>query len=94
MEQIIVVGGGLAGLSAAHTALERGARVLVIDKNPFFGGNSTKATSGINGAGTRTQREKKINDSAEQFLEDTMRGGAKSEELAKVLTYESGPGVE
>lgn len=51
MEQIIVVGGGLAGLSAAHTAMERGARVLVIDKNGFFGGNSTKATSGINGAG-------------------------------------------
>ena len=47
----IVVGGGLAGLSAAHTAMERGSRVLVIDKNPFFGGNSTKATSGINGAG-------------------------------------------
>ena len=51
MDQIIVVGGGLAGLSAAHTAMERGSRVLVIDKNGFFGGNSTKATSGINGAG-------------------------------------------
>lgn len=25
----------------------------VLDKNPFFGGNSTKATSGINGAGTK-----------------------------------------
>ncbi|CAD6913991.1 unnamed protein product, partial [Tilletia controversa] len=47
----IVVGGGLSGLSAAHTLYERGANVLVLDKNPFFGGNSTKATSGINGAG-------------------------------------------
>ncbi|CAD6933460.1 unnamed protein product, partial [Tilletia controversa] len=45
----IVVGGGLSGLSAAHTLYERGANVLVLDKNPFFGGNSTKATSGING---------------------------------------------
>lgn len=53
--QIIVVGGGLAGLSAAHTILERGGSVVVMDKNPFFGGNSTKATSGINGALTRTQ---------------------------------------
>jgi uncharacterized protein with NAD-binding domain and iron-sulfur cluster len=44
--QVVVVGGGLAGLSAAHTALERGARVVVLDKNPFCGGNSTKATSG------------------------------------------------
>lgn len=31
--QVIVVGGGLAGLSAAHTLLERGASVLVLDKN-------------------------------------------------------------
>jgi NADPH-dependent 2,4-dienoyl-CoA reductase/sulfur reductase-like enzyme len=46
---VIIVGGGLAGLSAAHTVLERGGRVLVLDKNPFYGGNSTKATSGING---------------------------------------------
>ncbi|KAK5801977.1 hypothetical protein F5H01DRAFT_80998 [Linnemannia elongata] len=56
--QIIVVGGGLSGLSAAHTVLEHGLNVLVIDKNAFFGGNSTKATSGINGALTKTQIRK------------------------------------
>lgn len=94
MDQVIVVGGGLAGLSAAHTAMERGSRVLVVDKNPFFGGNSTKATSGINGAGTRTQRNKNIPDGPEVFEADTMRGGAKSAAHAKVLTWESGPGVE
>lgn len=94
MDQIIVVGGGLAGLSAAHTAMERGSRVLLIDKNPFMGGNSTKATSGINGSGTRTQRKTGIQDSPETFEEDTIRGGAKSKEHARVLTWESGPGVE
>jgi phytoene dehydrogenase-like protein len=36
--QVIVVGGGLAGLSAAHTVLERGGNVLLLDKNPFLGG--------------------------------------------------------
>ena len=46
MDQIIVVGGGLAGLSAAHTAMERGSRVLLVDKNPFMGGNSTKVIDG------------------------------------------------
>lgn len=94
MDQVIVVGGGLAGLAAAHTVLERGGRVILVDKNPFMGGNSTKATSGINGAGTRTQRTKGVSDSPEVFQADTMRGGAKSEAHAKVLTYESGPGVE
>jgi succinate dehydrogenase/fumarate reductase flavoprotein subunit len=54
-QQIIVVGGGLSGLSAAHTVLERGGNVLLLDKNSFMGGNSTKATSGINGALTNTQ---------------------------------------
>ena len=60
MSQIIVVGGGLSGLSAAHTVLEHGGRVLIVEKNPFMGGNSTKATSGINGALTKTQIAKGI----------------------------------
>ena len=51
VEKVIVVGGGLAGLSACHTILERGGNVVLIDKMAFLGGNSTKATSGINGAG-------------------------------------------
>lgn len=94
MEQVIVVGGGLAGLSAAHTVLENGGNVFVVDKNAFFGGNSTKATSGINGSGTRTQRSKGVADSPEIFEADTLRGGAKRPDLAKVLTHESGPAVE
>lgn len=54
-DKVIVIGGGLAGLSAAHTILERGGRVLLLDKQPFLGGNSTKATSGINAALTNQQ---------------------------------------
>lgn len=65
MAQVIVVGGGLSGLSSAHTVLERGGRVLVLDKVALLGGNSTKATSGINGAGTRTQVAKGVPDTAE-----------------------------
>ena len=51
--QVIVIGGGLAGLSAAHTVLENGGAVVLIDKMKFLGGNSTRATSGINGAPSR-----------------------------------------
>jgi thioredoxin reductase len=53
-KQTIIIGAGLSGLSAAHTVLERGGKVLVLERNAFGGGNSTKATSGINGAGTVT----------------------------------------
>jgi succinate dehydrogenase/fumarate reductase flavoprotein subunit len=53
-KQTIIIGAGLSGLSAAHTVLERGGKVLILERNAFGGGNSTKATSGINGAGTVT----------------------------------------
>merc|ERR1711939_166208 len=69
--RVIVVGGGLSGLSAAHTVYLNGGSVLLLDKNNFFGGNSTKATSGINGALTRSQVDLGIQDSVKQFYEDT-----------------------
>ncbi|KAG0252000.1 hypothetical protein DFQ27_008330 [Actinomortierella ambigua] len=94
--QVIVVGGGLSGLSAAHTILEHGLNVLVLDKNAFFGGNSTKATSGINGALTRTQIDLGIKDSVEAFYEDTARSARDMlrPDLVKVLTGRSASAVE
>ena len=94
MEQVIVIGGGMAGLAAAHTVLENGGRVVLLEKMAFCGGNSSKATSGINGAQTKTQREKMIADSPEIFESDSMRGGAERPDLVKVLTHESAAGVE
>mmetsp|Transcript_115496 Transcript_115496/g.188202 ORF Transcript_115496/g.188202 Transcript_115496/m.188202 type:complete len:504 (+) Transcript_115496:99-1610(+) len=94
MQQVIIVGGGLGGMSAAHTVLEHGIKVCVIDKSAFFGGNSTKATSGINGALTKSQRKLKISDSPETFAEDCMRGGAKRPDLVGVLCEESAPSVD
>lgn len=32
-----MVGGGLAGLTTAHTVLERGGRVVLLDKMAFLG---------------------------------------------------------
>jgi succinate dehydrogenase/fumarate reductase flavoprotein subunit len=68
----------------------------VIDKMSFFGGNSTKATSGINGAGTAAQRALKIPDTPEQFEEDTRISAQEgyNKDLVHVLTHESGPSVE
>jgi len=95
MAQVIVVGGGLAGLSAAHTLLERGANVLLLDKQGFMGGNSTKATSGINGAGTQTQQEAGIPDNAKIFFEDTKKSARElaRDDLIRVLTGRSGDAV-
>ncbi|ERF70244.1 hypothetical protein EPUS_00432 [Endocarpon pusillum Z07020] len=94
--RVIVVGGGLSGLSAAHTIYLNGGNVLLLDKNNFFGGNSTKATSGINGALTRTQVDAKIGDSVKQFYEDTLKSARDKArpDLIKVLTYQSASAVE
>lgn len=94
--QIIVLGGGLSGLSAAHTVLEHGGRVLLLEKNSFLGGNSTKATSGINGALTKTQIKLGIQDSAEKFYEDTARSARDllRAPLVQVLTGNSASAVE
>jgi len=94
--RIIVVGGGLSGLSAAHTIYLAGGNVVVLDKQGFFGGNSTKATSGINGALTRTQVDNKIADSVKQFYDDTLKSARDKArpDLIKVLTYKSAAAVE
>jgi succinate dehydrogenase/fumarate reductase flavoprotein subunit len=92
--QVIVVGGGLAGVSAGNTAIEHGCKVVLLDKSAFCGGNSTKATSGINGANTKAQKEKNVQDSIELFTQDTLKGGAKKPELVKVLCGNSGEDVE
>lgn len=62
----------------------------------FFGGNSTKATSGINGALTRTQVDTGIADSVKQFYDDTLKSARDKArpDLIKVLTYKSAAAVE
>ncbi|KAL7908881.1 putative fumarate reductase/succinate dehydrogenase [Trichoderma velutinum] len=94
--RVIVVGGGLSGLSAAHTIYLAGGNVVVVDKQGFFGGNSTKATSGINGALTRTQVDHNIRDSVKQFYDDTLKSARDQArpDLIKVLTYKSAAAVE
>jgi len=93
---VIVVGGGLSGLSAAHTIIERGGSVLLLDKNGFFGGNSTKATSGINGALTRSQIDLDIKDSVKAFYEDTLKSARDlaRPDLIKILTHKSSSAIE
>lgn len=54
---VIVLGAGLTGLSAACTAAEAGASVLVIDADVQTGGTSALSGGVIQAAGTRYQKE-------------------------------------
>lgn len=72
---VIVVGAGLAGLSAAWSALSAGAHsVIILERAAKPGGNSIKASSGINGAPTRFQTNA-IPDTL--FFSDTVKSAGK-----------------
>ncbi|KAE8352086.1 FAD binding domain-containing protein [Aspergillus coremiiformis] len=71
-QPVIVVGSGLAGLSAATQLISHQVPVIMLDRAEKPGGNSIKASSGINGAPTKFQPEE-VNDSRELFLSDTVK---------------------
>jgi predicted oxidoreductase len=71
---VIVVGGGIAGLAAALEAADKGASVLVIDANSVGGGHAVKA-GGFALVDTELQRRKGIKDSADIAWRDLQRWG-------------------
>jgi fumarate reductase flavoprotein subunit len=70
---IIVVGGGSAGLPAAIFAARRGVRVLIIDHADTLGGTLWVANGQMSAAGTRLQRERGIEDHPDLHFADVMR---------------------
>ena len=84
---VVIVGAGGAGLTAAVRATQEGAKVLVLEKMPMVGGNSLKASGGMNCADTKFQKAAGITDSGvEEFIEDTMNGGHQLNDRALVTT--------
>ena len=85
---VVIIGSGGAGLSAAKAAADKGADVIVLEKMAFVGGNTNYATGGLNAADTSVQETLGIEDAIEVFFEDTMKGGKNlnNPELVKVLT--------
>ena len=72
---VVVIGAGGAGLSAAIEAASQGAGVIVLEKREFIGGNTNSSTGGINGAETSFQKALGIEDSKALFFSDIMKGG-------------------
>ena len=68
---IIVVGAGLAGLSAAIDAASAGARVAVIDMNSVFGGHGIQS-GGVAFVDSAMQREMGYRDTPDQAYRDWM----------------------
>ncbi|MDG6915483.1 MAG: FAD-binding protein [Nitrososphaerota archaeon] len=74
---VVVVGGGLAGLVAGSRAAELGAQVLLLDKGSFLGDGNTQTTTGAYyTAGVR------VSSAPGELYARAMRGGAANAELA------------
>jgi fumarate reductase flavoprotein subunit len=88
---VLVVGGGACGMTAAVAARQQGAEVVVLEKEPEVGGNTALSTGSVPGAGTRFQAAAGIEDSPELMAEDIMRqtGYQSDRELVVRLCNES-----
>ncbi len=93
---IVIVGAGGAGMTAAIKANEAGKKVLLVEKMPYAGGNTTRATGGMNAAETHYQKEQGIDDTVEQYVKDTMEGGHNLNDpaLVQALAEGSAPAID
>ena len=89
---VIVVGTGLAGLTASLQILDRGGKVLIVEKEHLLGGNSNKASSGINAC---CPSNSTTEDFLESFIADTIKsaGTGARPELIRTLVSNSGEAV-
>lgn len=82
---IVIIGAGGAGLSAAVQAKQEGVEnVVLLEKMPMVGGNTNRATGGLNAAETEQQKAKNIEDSIQTMIDDTMKGGYNKNNLELV----------
>lgn len=84
---VIVIGAGGAGLTAAITAADNGASVIVLEKMPIIGGNTLLSGGEYAAPGNWIQVEEGIEDSADKFYADILKGGDNegNPELVRIL---------
>jgi flavocytochrome c len=78
---VLIVGSGAAGATAAIDAAEAGADVLVLEALPGFGGTAATSGGGICIAGSALQQQRGLDDSPDKALEDWLTfGGPEADE--------------
>ena len=71
---VVIVGAGGAGMTAAITAANEGKSVVIVESQAMVGGNSVRATGGMNAAKTVYQDENEFGESA--GVEKTLKTAA------------------
>lgn len=93
---VVVVGAGGGGLTAALAASRNGAEVVVFEKTEFVLGNTAASAGMIPAAGTAQQQALGIDDSAEIMVQDILRKneGESDLEVTRALCEASGPLID
>ncbi|MDD7441632.1 MAG: flavocytochrome c [Sutterellaceae bacterium] len=72
----IVIGAGGGGLAAAVAAAQHGVKnIVILEKMPFYGGNTQISGGGFNSVDPVRQGRQKIKDSPELHAKNTLNGG-------------------
>ncbi len=82
---VIVVGGGNAGIPAAITANDKGAKVIVLEASTGMASSLAMIAGGTPFAGTDIQKEQGIEDSADQIFEEAIQVSGGSPELWRAI---------
>ncbi|ASG78930.1 flavocytochrome c [Lactobacillus pentosus] len=93
---VVIIGSGGAGLTAAIQAHELGLKPVILEKMPKIGGNTTRASSGMNAAETNVQLHHHIVDSFGDFYDETLKGGGNlnNQALLKFFTEHSALAID
>lgn len=86
---VVVIGAGGAGLAAAITAEQNGAKVIVVEKMPKVGGNTILAGGAVNAVEDRSEFAIKQNDSVYWHYTQTLSGGDYQGDPELVMTLVS-----
>ncbi|MGW0688428.1 FAD-dependent oxidoreductase [Streptomyces sp. NPDC002754] len=84
---LVVLGSGIAGQTAATTAAEAGLDVLLVEKQPALGGSSAMSGGWFAFSGTQEQADEGIEDSPDLFRRDLLEGGRHFNDPALIDTY-------
>lgn len=91
----VIVGSGGTGLAAAIQAHELGLDVAVFEKNVELGGNTNRASSGMNAAETNVQLHHGVIDNVADFYRETYKDGGKlnDKDMLGYFVYHSAPAI-
>jgi len=94
--EILVVGAGGCGLVAALAAAQRGAAVLIVEKEKEAGGNTSLSQAMVPAAGTRMQQAAGTKDSVRLMTADILKKNKNGSdpELTARIAAESAPLIE